>query len=124
MKLFIFILISYGLSNILIYGSIFEKLRNKLDKLSPNFWGKLFSCFICLPTWIGFIGSYLIWSPSSYYEIVTTDLSFFNLFNIPKELISTFLDGCLTSGFVWLIHTLQESMERHYSKINDNRNNS
>lgn len=116
MKLLIFILISYGLSNILIYGSIFEKFRNRLDKWSPNFWGKLFSCFICLPTWVGFLGSYLIWSPTLDYGIVTSELNFFNLFTIPKELISTFLDGCLSSGLVWLIHTFQESMERHHNK--------
>lgn len=116
MKLFIFILIAYGLSNILIFGSLFENFRNKMDRISPKFFGKLLSCFICLPTWIGFIGSYLIWSPTLYYEIVTSSINFFNLFIIPKELISTFLDGCLTSGVVWLIHTLQESMERHHSK--------
>lgn len=116
MKLFIFILISYGLSNILIFGSLFEKFRNKMDKISPKFFGKLFSCFICLPTWIGFLGSFLIWSPTIYYEIVVSDINFFNLFNIPKELVSTFLDGCLTSGIVWLIHTFQESMERHHNK--------
>lgn len=115
MKLLIFISIAYGLSNILIYGSIFEKLRNKLDKFSPNFWGKLFSCFICLPTWIGFLGSYLIWSPTEHYEIVTQGLNL-ELFTITKGTISVFLDGCLTSGLVWLVHTLQESMERHYSQ--------
>jgi len=116
MKLFIFILISYGLSNILIYGSIFEQFRNKLDMVSPKFWGKLFSCFICLPTWLGFLGSILIWSPTLYYGVVINDLDFFNLFLIPKELVSMFLDGCLSSGCVWIIHTLQESMERHHSK--------
>jgi hypothetical protein len=112
MKLLLFLLISYGISNILIYGSIFEKFRNFLDKISPKFWGKLFSCFICLPTYVGFIGSYLIWSPTLNYELVTSGVSFFGLFEIPKEVISTFLDGMLTSGSVWIIHTFQEMMEK------------
>lgn len=116
MELLLFIFIAYGLSNILIYGSIFENFRNKMDKISPKFFGKLFSCFICLPTWVGFLGSFLIWSPTIHYGIVSEGINFFNLFTIPKELISTFLDGCLTSGIVWLIHTFQESMERHHNK--------
>jgi len=69
---------------------------------------------ICLPTWIGFFGSALIWSPSEAYGIVTEGINFFNIFTIPKGLISVFLDGCLTSGAVWLMHTFQESMERHF----------
>ena len=116
MKFLIFIFISYGMSNIIVFSSIFENWRNFWSKVNPKFFGTLFSCMICWPFWNGVLGSYLIWSPTLYYEIVTSDISFFNLFNIPKELISIFLDGCLSSGIVWLIHTLQESMERHHNK--------
>jgi len=70
---------------------------------------------ICLPTYIGFIGSWLIWSPTEFYGVVTSELNILNIFTIPKGLISVFLDGCLTSGTVWLIHTLQERMEKFQS---------
>lgn len=122
MKLLIFILITYGISNIIIFGSIFKKWRNFWEEVSPNFWGSLFTCMICLPTWIGFFGSSLIWSPTEYYEVVTNSLNFFGLFDIPKGLISVFLDGCLTSGSVWLLHTFQESMERHFQLKNSDNN--
>jgi hypothetical protein len=119
MKLFIFIMIAYGFCNILIFGSIFKKWRDFLNTISPNFFGVLFSCFICLPFWAGFLGSWLIYSPSIDYGIVTEGINFFNIFTIPKVVISAFLDGCLTSGAVWLIHSTQEAIERHFSLPNN-----
>jgi hypothetical protein len=119
MKLLIFLLIAYGVSNIVVFSSIFAKWRNFWSNISPNFWGTLFSCMICFPTWVGFLGSALIWSPVEHYEIVTNGINFFGLFNIPKGLISVFLDGCLTSGAVWLIHSIQEAIERHFSIYNN-----
>ena len=119
MKLLIFLLIAYGVSNIVVFSSIFAKWRNFWSNVSPNFWGTLFTCMICFPTWVGFFGSALIWSPTEHYEVVTNGLNFFHLFTIPKGLISTFLDGCLTSGSVWLIHSLQEGIERHFSLPKD-----
>jgi len=112
MKLALFILIAYGISNIIIFGSIFKKWRDFWEEVSPKFWGMMFGCMICLPTWIGFFGSALIWSPSEAYGIVTEGINFFNIFTIPKGLISVFLDGCLTSGAVWLVHSFQEAIER------------
>lgn len=115
MKLLIFLLIAYGVSNIIIFSSIFKNWRDFWSKTSPKFWGMLFTCMICLPTWVGFLGSALVWSPTLEYQVVTHDVNFFGLFNISKEFIATFLDGCLTSGAVWLIHSFQESMERHFN---------
>ena len=119
MKLLIFLLVAYGISNILVFGSIFKSWRNFWSNVSPNFWGTLFSCMICFPTWVGFFGSGLIWSPTEHYEIITNGLNFFNLFTIPKGVISVFLDGCLTSGAVWFIHSIQEALERHFRIYNN-----
>jgi hypothetical protein len=118
MKLLIFLLIAYGISNIVVFSSIFSKWRNFWSNTSPNFWGTLFTCMICFPTWVGFLGSALIWSPTEYYGIVTEGLNT-GLFIIPKGLITFFLDGCLTSAAVWLIHSFQESLERHFSLPNN-----
>lgn len=115
MKLALFIGIIYGISNILVFGSIFKGWRTFMEAFSPNFWGALFTCMICLPTWMGFLGSALIWSPTVEYGLVTEGLNVFHIFEIPKSVISVFLDGMLASGLVWLIHTFQESMERHFN---------
>lgn len=107
MNTLLFILISYGLSNIVVYGSIFNGLREGLNNLSPNFWGKLVSCMMCFPTWAGFFLSLTFFSPSLHYG-----LNDFLIF--PKEITSVFFDGMLASGTTWLLHTFQEAMERSF----------
>lgn len=100
MELLVFILIAYGISNIMVFSSIFRKWRAFWNSVSRNFFGELFSCMICLPFWVGVFLSFVCYSVSiSYLGIDTKPLGWF-------------LDGCLTSGGVWLIHTLQEKLEK------------
>ena len=103
MDLFIFILLGYGITNILVFGSIFDFWRNFWNKINPNFFGKLFSCPMCLSTWVGFILSFMFNILSVY-----TPMASYGLDIIP---LIVFLDGCLMSGGVWLIHTVQEYFE-------------
>ncbi len=105
MEILLTILVSYGISLIIVYGSIFEGLRNKADLLSPNFFGKLLSCMMCTPFWVGFglsVGSYI----SGF-----TQFSPFFSNGLECVYISVFLDSCLLSGTTYLIHTLQEYFE-------------
>jgi hypothetical protein len=108
MNTLLFILISYGFSNIVVFGSIFAGLRDFLDKHNPKFFGKLFSCMICFPTWVGFLLSFVFFSPTYHYWVG----GYFG--SLPKEYVSFFFDGILASGTTWLIHTLQEMMERAF----------
>jgi len=114
MNTLLFILITYGLSNIVVYGSIFSEPREFLSRKSPNFWGKLFSCMMCFPTWAGFFLSLTFFSPTLHYGL--TDLNVSNLFSIPKEYLSVFFDGMLASGTTWLLHTFQEMGERAFNE--------
>jgi hypothetical protein len=103
MDLFIFILLGYGITNILVFGSIFNFWREFWDKINPNFFGKLFSCPMCLSTWVGFVLSFLFSILGLY-----TPMASYGLDIMP---LNVFLDGCLMSGGVWLIHTIQEYLE-------------
>jgi len=107
MELFIWILFAYGACNILVYGSNFKWWRDFLAYFGTggySIW-KLFNCMMCLPTWVGIFMSFMArtqlgtWTPSFTYGIE-------NLW------IGMLVDGVLTSGCVWLIHTFQEMMER------------
>lgn len=114
MILLVFILISYGACNNLIYGSIFEGWRNFLSKFGTGGYSlhKLFTCFMCLGTWMGFALS-LIMSSFGYGELTPVgSLGINNLFLI------TFLNGLLSTGGVWLMHTFQEMMERAFQDEN------
>lgn len=106
MNTLLFILTAYGFSNIVVYGSIFEGLRNSLNRISPAFWGKLFSCMMCFPTWAGFFLSIFFFSPTTYYGLAD--------FGFGNQLTSVFFDGILASGTTWLLHTFQEMMERAF----------
>jgi len=100
MKVLLILMIAYGISNIMVFSSIFKKWRELWLSWSPNFFGELFTCMICLPFWIGIILSLMIFSISGVY------------LGVSSIYLSAFLDGCLTSGGVWLIHSVQEKLEK------------
>lgn len=103
MNLFIFVLVCYGACNCLIYGSIFEGFRDYLTKFGTSGYSlhKLFTCFMCLSTWMGFIISAIL--------IVTKNET---PITINNPYLSIFFHGLLSSACVWLIHTLQEHFEK------------
>ena len=107
MILILFILVCYGISNIIVYGTIFNGFREWCMNVSPKFLGKITTCMICAPTWVGFIISAL-----SY--IFGWTLSPFAITGAWWPVV-IFLDGCLSSSTTWLIHTFQELAERAFT---------
>ncbi len=112
-SLVIFILVAYGASNIMVFGSIFAKFREMIgvNKENPNFFGKLFGCMMCLPFWWGIILSITLFSPTLNLDLLQS-YDFFGENPINKSILCSFFDGCLASGAVWLLHTLQEKLEK------------
>jgi len=55
---------------------------------------------ICLPFYVGILLSLFIFSVSGVY------------LGVGSVYLAAFLDGCFASGGVWLIHSLQEKLER------------
>ena len=54
MELLIWLLAAYGMSQILVYGSIFDTPREWITKKS-KFFGDLLGCMMCTSTWVGFL---------------------------------------------------------------------
>jgi hypothetical protein len=106
----VWFILSYGLMNIMVYGSIFQGLRDSFkkwgdDKYLPfnglaHFISGILSCPMCFSTWGGFILSLTIFSPT------------FILFETPIW-ISWFFDGILSSGAVWAINAIVEWFEEN-----------
>lgn len=113
MNTILFILIAYGFSNIVVYGSIFGGLREFFKRINPRFLGDLFSCMMCFPTWVGFLLSIIYFSPTLSCGL--QEINFFNLFTIEAKYSSIFFDGVLASATTWFIHTTQEMMERAFN---------
>lgn len=84
MNLLTFILIAYGLTQILCYGKILENIRPKEGKL-----GELFSCSMCTGFWVGVFLAIL--DP------------FTGLFNLAEALFDPFLMGFLSSGTSYIL---------------------
>jgi hypothetical protein len=108
MGLLIFILLNYGMSNIIVYGSIFNGFREFWKSVSPNFFGKLFSCMMCTPFWTGSLLSI------TFQLMGYNDLSPSTSYGVNNLFLSIFFDGVLASGTTWLLHTFQEMMERAF----------
>jgi hypothetical protein len=110
MELFTWILAAYGMSQILVYGSIFENQRNLIHRIGNpdgkripvitdlfHFLSGLISCMMCTSTWVGFFMSFF-YSPSC------------ELLNI-NNFMSIFFDGMLASGSVWAVNSIIEYFE-------------
>jgi hypothetical protein len=97
MELLISILLAYGITNIIVNGSIFEAFRNwfahRADKWIFEKIYQLISCMMCMGFWVGaFVGLFL--GPFIWWNI---------LFN-----------GALFSGSTWLIHCLATTLGQGY----------
>ena len=114
MKLLLWMIMCYGISNILVYGSIFNGPRNKInqwaadvDSIFQDFWiflSDMLKCMMCTPTWVGFFVGIFLYSPVNHF----LDVSIW---------VSWFFDGMFASGSVWAINSIIEWFELNYSNI-------
>jgi len=98
METLIWILAAYGMSQILVYGTIFDKPRNWITKKS-TFFGDLLGCMMCTSTWVGFFFSLTFYSPT--------------LAMCSIEYVNIFFDGMLASGSVWGLNAIIEWFEEN-----------
>jgi hypothetical protein len=84
MELLYFILCAHGLTQILIYGKIFNNLRPKKGKL-----GELFQCPMCMGFWTGAF----LYCINGFTELFTFDYCVANFF----------LLGWLSSGTSYIL---------------------
>jgi hypothetical protein len=101
---------AYGMTNILVYGSIFNGTRKFLkemgdDKVMPfngffNFVSGIITCMMCCSTWVGFFIGIFVYSPVHKMLGVSSWSSWF-------------FDGLLASGAVWAINSIVEWYEEN-----------
>lgn len=102
MILLFYILCAYGMTSILVWGSIFESTRVWIKKHS-KFFGDLISCTLCTSTWVGFFMSLFLGSISTqYFDTIW--------------IINLFFDGMLTAGGVWALNAIIEFFEENRFK--------
>ena len=112
-QLVLWMIIAYGLSNIVVYGSIFNGPRNAINRWAANEWtpfngfwvfiSNMIKCMMCASTWIGFFFGIFLYSPVHEILGVTTWASWF-------------FDDMLASGSVWAINAIIEWYELNRPK--------
>lgn len=118
MIILMWMIAAYGMSTILVYGSIFNRLRNWIHKRAEStigwilfkpifgFISELIKCMLCTSTWVGFFLSLSLYSP--WNEMIGLN-----------KYISIFFDGMLSAGAVWAINSVIEWFEEN-RPINNN----
>ena len=117
-QLVIFMLVAYGMTTILVYGSIFNGLRDGIHTAGSDegfvftrpifkFISELIKCILCTSTWVGFFLSLTFFSPIH---------NFIGL----NEYVSVFFDGMLSAGSVWAINAIIEWFEENRPSNNQN----
>ena len=107
-QLLLWMVMAYGLSNILVYGSIFNGPRNFIFNQADHgfkiftgffkFLKGMLSCMMCTPVWVGFFFGIFLYSPT--HEMLGV-----------HKYYSWFFDGMLASGAVWSINAIIEWFE-------------
>ena len=114
-ELFIWSMLCYGLTNIVVFGTIFENFREFFNNWGQstnifNFVGgfiyKILTCPMCFGVYAGVFFSLTTISPVHLYLDVPVYYSWF-------------FDGILSSGIVWVINTIVEFLEEN--RISNNK---
>ena len=92
MELIWFCLAAYGLTQIIVYGKIFDSIRPTKDL--TKMWTVLFHCPMCMGFWVGLF----LFFVNGFTELFTFD------YNIVNMLIC----GCVSSGTSYILSVLFE----------------
>jgi hypothetical protein len=82
MELLYFVLAAFGMTFIIVYSSIFERVREISTRY--QFTGKLFHCPLCMGFWVGVF----LWGISWNTE----------LFTFSNSPVTAFICGCISAG--------------------------
>jgi len=112
-KLMAWMIIAYGISNIVVYGSIFKIPRNIISSIATSnipiistigeFIREMTSCMMCFGFHCGWFLSLTLHSPS--HELFETAKNY-----------SWFFDAAMSSGSVWIINSIIEWFEENRPK--------
>jgi len=109
-QLLLWMIMAYGMTNIIVYGSIFNGPRNSINKASNTpyfpfrgffiFVSDMIKCMMCASVWVGFFFGIFLYSP--VHEMLGV-----------SSWGSWFFDGMLASGSVWTINSIVEWYEEN-----------
>ena len=113
-ELLIWCFIAYGMTTIIVWGSIFNPIRSFFRRLSEmenknnplkyvgTFFHSLMTCMLCSGTWVGFFLGLFVYSPIYFY-----------FYSYWLQHSYWFFDGMFSAGTVWAINSIIEWYENN-----------
>lgn len=105
MKLFLWFLMSYGATQIIVESVIFAPIRDWVFYRS-TFVSKLVNCMLCCGFWVSVLVSFVVWSPT--LDVFTSTVIFTN--TIVNSIIFAVLDGFVGSSIIWFFHLIDRKL--------------
>ena len=105
MQLLWFMLAAFGLTQILVYGKIFDKYRP--TKEDYRGWGEVFHCPMCMGFWVGMFLFFI----NGWTELFTFEMTIGNMF----------ICGWLSSGSTYLLSSLVNDEGLKIQKKGENK---
>jgi hypothetical protein len=111
-ELLLFTFVAYGMTTILVYGTIFNGVRDFIHQQAQDengfmltrpifkFLSGLIVCPLCTSTWVGFFLSLTLFSPIKYF------IGLNNFYYV-------FFDGMFAAGIVWALNAIIEWFEEN-----------
>ena len=90
LELLWFVLASYGLTQIIVYGTIFDSIRPPCESYGGL--GKVFHCTMCMGFWVGLF----LWGVNSFTELITFE----------QTIITALMCGSVASGTSYALSSL------------------
>lgn len=144
-KFILWVLIIYGITQIIVESELFEGFRQKVYKWSPPI-GTLVHCMLCTSVWVSFIVSMILWSPTKavFFDDIllhsvgdTQDIGINHfdmiietiidlIYSVNTAIINTgqyiFYDGMVGSVLVWWVSLLERMITNIIGFFNSYRN--
>lgn len=116
LKLFMWLMVCYGTTQLIVLSVIFESPRNYLRSKS-GILDSLLGCMLCTGTWVSAIYSFLLWSPSSivfdfdvlYYKIGGIGDNVVGLF---RHIIFGVLDAIVGGALIWFLYLIDNKLSK------------
>ena len=111
-ELLLFTFVAYGMTTILVYGSIFNDIRDFIHRQAQDedgfiltrpifkFLSGLIVCPLCMSTWVGFFLSLTLFSPIKHFIGL-------------NGFYYVFFDGMFAAGIVWALNAIIEWFEEN-----------
>lgn len=116
LKIVIWVILCYSVTSIFAESYIFKSFRDRVQKFSITL-GIFVRCVLCTGTWISFIYSYLLWSPTipffyNEYNNIHIILYSIDISSYVSTFVRVFNDGVFGGAIIYFINVIENKLRK------------